>query len=59
VPRDRTTLVTWEDPQPLESRERLAAAGVVARDLPGTPYLRVSAGAWNDESDLERLIAAL
>jgi L-cysteine/cystine lyase len=59
VPRDRTTLVAWEDPEPLESRQRLAAAGVVARDLPRTPYLRVSVGAWNDESDLERLLAAL
>ena len=26
---------------------------------PGTPYLRASVGAWNDESDLERLLAAL
>ena len=29
------------------------------RDLPGHPYLRASVGAWNDESDLERLLAAL
>ena len=27
------------------------------RDLPGHPYLRASVGAWNDESDLERLLA--
>jgi L-cysteine/cystine lyase len=59
APRDDTTLVTWEDPEPLASRERLAAAGVIARDLPGTPYLRISVGAWNDERDLERLLAAL
>jgi selenocysteine lyase/cysteine desulfurase len=57
--RDRTTLVAWEDPDPPAMRERLAAAGVVTRDLPGTPYLRVSVGAWNDESDLERLLDAL
>ena len=24
-------------------------AGVIVRDLPGTPYLRASVGAWNDE----------
>ena len=29
------------------------------RNLPGHPYLRASVGAWNDESDLERLLAAL
>ena len=58
APRDRSTLVTWEDPDPPATRERLAAAGVVVRDLPGTPYLRASVGAWNDESDLERLLSA-
>ena len=41
------------------ARERLAEAGVAVRDLPGHPYLRASVGAWNDESDLERLLAAL
>ena len=34
-------------------------AGVVVRHLPDTPYVRASVGAWNDESDLERLLAAL
>ena len=29
------------------------------RNLPGTPYVRASVGAWNDEGDLERLLAAL
>jgi selenocysteine lyase/cysteine desulfurase len=57
--RDGSTLVAWEDPDPPAAAERLAAAGVVGRNLPGTPYLRVSVGAWNDESDLDRLIAAL
>jgi selenocysteine lyase/cysteine desulfurase len=57
--RDGTTLVAWEDPDPPATAERLADAGVVGRHLPGTPYLRVSVGAWNDESDLERLLAAL
>jgi selenocysteine lyase/cysteine desulfurase len=59
APRDRTTLVAWEDADPAATRDRLAAAGVVIRDLPGTGLLRASVGAWNDESDLERLLAAL
>jgi selenocysteine lyase/cysteine desulfurase len=29
------------------------------RNLPGTPYVRASIGAWNDESDLERLLGAI
>jgi L-cysteine/cystine lyase len=59
VPRGSTTLVSWEDPDPPETRLRLAEAGVAVRNLPGTPYLRASVGAWNDESDLERLLAGL
>jgi selenocysteine lyase/cysteine desulfurase len=58
APRGETTLVAWEDPDPRATRERLADVGVVVRDLPGTPYLRASTGAWNDESDLERLVSA-
>ena len=58
-PRDRTTLVAWEDPDPPSTVARLAAAGVVVRNLPRTPYLRASVGAWNDASDLERLVAAV
>jgi L-cysteine/cystine lyase len=59
APRGRSTLVAFEYPEPAQARERLAEAGVAVRDLPGTPYLRASIGAWNDESDLERLLAAL
>ena len=57
--RDRTTLVSWHDDDPPATKERLAAAGVVVRDLPGTGLLRASVGAWNDESDLQRLLTAL
>jgi L-cysteine/cystine lyase len=59
APRGRSTLVAFEYPEPAEARQRLAEAGIAVRDLPGFPYLRASVGAWNDESDLERLRAAL
>jgi selenocysteine lyase/cysteine desulfurase len=59
APRADTTLVAWEDADPEAARERLFEAGIVIRNLPGTSYLRASVGAWNDESDLERLLAAL
>jgi len=57
--RGRSTLVSFEYPDPPAARERLAEAGIAVRDLPGHPYIRLSVGAWNDESDLERLLAAL
>ncbi len=59
APRDATTLVAFEVPEPEAQRIRLAEAGVVVRDLPGRPYLRASVGAWNDESDLDRVLRAL
>jgi L-cysteine/cystine lyase len=59
APRGNTTLVSWVEDDPMATNERLAATGVVTRYLPGTSYVRASTGAWNDESDLERLLAAL
>jgi L-cysteine/cystine lyase len=59
APRGRTTLVSWEDPDPETTSAACAEDGVVIRNLPGTPYLRASVGAWNDESDLDRLLTAL
>ena len=56
-PRGRTTLVSWEDPDPEALVARAAEQQVVIRNLPGTPYLRASVGAWNDEDDLERLLS--
>jgi L-cysteine/cystine lyase len=62
VPRGDSTLVAWEagsDDDAVAIRDRLAAEGIVIRNLPGTGRLRASVGAWNDEEDLERLVAAL
>ncbi|MDA0182976.1 aminotransferase class V-fold PLP-dependent enzyme [Solirubrobacter phytolaccae] len=59
APRGATTLVTFEVDDPEARREQLNARGVAVRNLPGTPYLRASVGAWNDESDLDRLLKAL
>jgi L-cysteine/cystine lyase len=59
APRGDTTLVTWEEPEPAEARQRIFERGVILRDLPNTPYLRASVGAWNDDSDLDRLLEAL
>jgi L-cysteine/cystine lyase len=59
APRGHSTLVAWEEADPAAARATLTEAGVILRDLPGRPYLRASVGAWNDESDLERLLAAL
>ncbi len=58
-PRGETTLVSWRCEDAGDERDRLADAGVVVRDLPGRGLLRASVGAWNDESDLERLLEAL
>ena len=59
APRGHTTLVAWEDDDPEAARDRLKAAGVIVRNLPGTPYVRASVGAWSSEDDLDRLLAAL
>jgi selenocysteine lyase/cysteine desulfurase len=58
-PRAHTTLVSWEDSDPEATRDRLREAGIIVRNLPGTPYLRASVGAWSSEDDLERLLDAL
>lgn len=57
--RDQTTLVSFSSPDPVAEREHLAERGIVLRDIPGRPLLRASVGAWNDERDLQRLLAAL
>jgi L-cysteine/cystine lyase len=59
APRGETTLVSWHDDDAEGTRDRLAAEGIVVRNLPGRSLVRASVGAWNDESDLARLLAAL
>jgi L-cysteine/cystine lyase len=59
APRDRTTLVSFASSDAEAERDALAAAGVLLRNIPGRPWLRASVGAWNDESDLDRLLAGL
>jgi L-cysteine/cystine lyase len=56
APRDASTLVTFEAPDPPGFVERLRAEeGIVVRHLPGRPYVRASVGAWNDEEEVDRL----
>ena len=59
APRAPGPLVAWEDADDEATRNRLAAAGVAVRNLPGRGLLRASVGAWNDDADLDRLLAAL
>jgi L-cysteine/cystine lyase len=60
-PESRATLVSWrvstDDSEGIVAR--LAEARVIVRDLPGRGIVRASVGWWNDESDLERLVAGL
>ena len=58
APRGRSTLVSWRSPDPAAETERLGAAGVLVREIPGQGLLRASVGAWSIEEDLERLLAA-
>jgi L-cysteine/cystine lyase len=56
---DQGTLVSWRAEDPPALVARLAAEGVVVRDLPGTGLVRASCGFWTSEHDLERLVAGL
>jgi selenocysteine lyase/cysteine desulfurase len=59
APRGPSTLVSFRSAEPERERDMLGALGVILRDIPSRPWLRVSVGAWNDEGDLERLLGAL
>jgi selenocysteine lyase/cysteine desulfurase len=54
------TLVSFVAPGvAAEDAVRLYDAGVIARDLPGTGWLRASCGWWTSDEDVERLVRAL
>ncbi len=57
--RGRTTLVAWHEDDAAGFVQRAAAHRVVVRDLPGRDVVRASVGAWNDETDLDRLLALI
>ncbi len=59
APRADTTLVSFTSPEPEQERDQLAESGCIVRNIPGRPWLRASVGAWNDEADLDRLLATL
>jgi selenocysteine lyase/cysteine desulfurase len=59
APRGDSTLVAWEDADPVSTVARLREEGIAVRHLPGRPLLRASVGAWNDGSDLDRLLTAI
>ena len=58
APRGDSTLVSWRHPDPEAEVARLRGEGFVVRNLPRTPYVRASTGAWNSEDEIDRLAAA-
>ena len=60
-PTERATIVSWR-PRGEASADvvaRLAAAGVLVRDIPKTGLVRASVGWWTSDDDLERLLGGL
>ena len=56
----QSTLVSFRPPgDAAETITRLAARGVVVRDLPGLGWIRASVGFWTSESDVQRLVDGL
>ncbi|MDQ3699350.1 MAG: aminotransferase V, partial [Chloroflexota bacterium] len=53
--RGDSTLVSWEAADPEAEAARLLGAGYVVRNLPGTPYVRASVGAWSSDEELAAL----
>lgn len=61
VPEHRATIVSWrpDNESPVDVVARLAAAGVLVREIPKTGLVRASVGWWTSDGDLHRLIAGL
>lgn len=56
--RGSSTLVSWRAEDSQEVVERLAATGLVVRNIPAFGVVRASVGAWSSEEELERLAQA-
>ena len=58
--RTESTLVSFVPAgEPADVSARLYEAGVIVRDLPRTGWVRASCGWWNNEDDVDRLVAGL
>lgn len=53
APRGRSTLVSWRVEDPEAEVERLTAAGIIVRSIPGRGLVRASVGAWCSAQDVE------
>lgn len=58
APRGSSTLVSWQAEDPGAEAARLLEQKLLVRNLPGTPYVRASVGAWTSEDEIERLVGA-
>ena len=58
APRGASTLVSWRSDDAEGDVVRMAADGIVVRDLPGRGLVRASVGAWATEDDVERVASA-
>ncbi len=54
-----STLVSWRTSNSAGVVNRLRAAGIVVRDIPGEGLVRGSFGAWTSEEDIDRLVEAV
>jgi selenocysteine lyase/cysteine desulfurase len=56
TPDDVSTLVAFRTEEPAHLVERLHAAGVHVRELPGRGLVRASCGWWTSDDDVDRLV---
>jgi L-cysteine/cystine lyase len=59
APGQATLVAFVPEGDPAAVAARLFDRGVVVRDMPGTPWVRVSCGWWTGDGDLDRLLDAL
>lgn len=58
TPAGQATLVSWVSEDAAAESRRLAARGVIVRNLPNLPWVRASIGFWTSADDLAALAAA-